>query len=522
MKWLFAAHKATLRVLNSQRFHLHGGSCPRFFFDTLNPIKSYHLQCSFLSSGRYYSTSRITESAYRLRDVNKIEKGAKNVDLEIISRETIKPTSPTPNNLRTFKLSILDQYMFDIYTPMIVFFPNTDNTSVKDVVTKRSKHLKETLAKILTRFYPFAGKVKDNLQIECNDEGIYYIEARVNQKLNDFICHPDDEKVRELIPESPCTVESSIGNYVIGIQVNFFLCGGIGISTTLSHKIFDGQTYYMFMKAWAAAARGSVETISPSFVASEIFPNNPSLEYSAPSKLLATERLCTKRFVFDSKALALLKNQPVVSKSSIHPPTRMEATSALVWKSVAKAASQVRPFGLESPHFLLTSVNFRKRASPPLPNDTIGNLLDGAVAVCFPERHLELPTLMGDLRESVAKINSHHIESMKGEKGHETFKEISRISNQLMDVIREGDCIVASSLLNSGIYDLNFGWGKPIWFYAMNAGLARLVHLNETLKGDGVEAIVTLSPNEMEIFEHDPEVLSYATVNPSPLRFLNH
>ncbi|KAM0064868.1 putative vinorine synthase [Helianthus debilis subsp. tardiflorus] len=493
MKWLFAAHKATRRVLNSQRFHLHGGSCPRFFFDALNPIKSYHLQCPFLSSGRYYSTSRITESACRLRDVNKIEKGAKHVDLEIISRETIKPSSPTPHNLRTFKLSILDQYMFDIYTPMIVFFPNTDNTSVKDVVTKRSKHLKETLAKILTRFYPFAGKVKDNLQIECNDEGIYYIEARVNQKLNDFLCHPEDEKVRGLIPESPCTVESSTGNYVIGIQVNFFLCGGIGISTTLSHKIFDGHTYYMFMRAWAAAARGSPETISPSFVASEI------------------HQVTINR-----------KNQPVVSKSSRHPPTRMEATTALVWKSVAKAASQVRPFGLESPHFLLTTVNFRKRASPPLPNDTIGNLLDGAVAVCFPERHLELPTLMGDLRESVAKINSHHIESMKGEKGHETFNEISRILNQLMGVIREGDCIVSSSLLNSGIYDLNFGWGKPIWFYAMNAGLARLVDLNETLKGNGVEAIVTLSPKEMEIFEHDPEVLSYATVNPSPLRFLNH
>ncbi|KAI7737847.1 hypothetical protein M8C21_006856 [Ambrosia artemisiifolia] len=405
-----------------------------------------------------------------MRDVYKIKKGVKIVDLDIISRETIKPSSPTPHHLRTFNLSILDQYMYDICTPMIVFFPNVKNASVKDVATTRSKHLKETLAEILTRFYPFAGKFKNNRQIECNDEGIYYVEARVN----------------------------------------FFLCGGIGISTTMSHKIFDGHTYFMFMKAWASAARGSLDTISPSFVASEMFPNNPSLEHAAPSKLIATSKLSTKRFVFDSTALALLKKQPVANARLGHGPTRNEAITSIVWKAIAKASSKVRPFGPESPHLLFTSVNFRKRASPPLSDESIGNLLDTAVAICYPERHLELPTLMSDLRESVAKVNSQKIESMKGENGQETFSEISRVSSQLNDVIREGDCVVASSLLNSGIYNLDFGWGKPIWFYAMNAGLARLVHLNETLKGGGVEAIVTLSPKEMEIFEHDPEMNSKA------------
>lgn len=113
--------------------------------------------------------------------------------------------------------------MFDVYTPVVLFFPNSDNASFVDVVTKRSKHLKESLSKLLTRFYPLAGKVKDNLQIECNDEGINYIEAKVKLTLQDFLCHPDDERVRELMPESPCTAESSTGNYVIGIQVLILL-----------------------------------------------------------------------------------------------------------------------------------------------------------------------------------------------------------------------------------------------------------------------------------------------------------
>ena len=305
-------------------------------------------------------------------------------------------------------------------------------------------------------------------------------------------------------------------------QVNIFSCGGIGIGTSVSHKIFDGQTYFMFMRAWAEAARGAPQTISPSFVASKIFPGNPRLEYSVPSKLMTSKNLTTKRFVFNSNALTLLKTQPVACSSSSRAPTRMEATTAVIWKAAAKAASTVRSFSPQSPYALLSVVNFRKRASPPLPSDSFGNLIDAAGAICLPERQPDLPTLMGELRESIAKVNTDHIESMKGIKGHETFNNILKNLNHLAEVTREGDCLFSSSLLNSGMYELDFGWGKPIWFYVTNAGLCRFLHLNDVLKGGGVEAIVTLSPEEMEIFERDPELLSFATVNPSPLQFLNN
>ncbi|KAD3337997.1 hypothetical protein E3N88_33518 [Mikania micrantha] len=483
--WLISAHKATQRFLNFQRYHLNESSSHQFV--------------------RVSNPTGLTNS-------NKSEDSAKKVELEILSKETIKPSSPTPHHLRTYNLSIIDQFMYDIYTPLILFFPNTNKASVTDVETKRSKRMKEALSQMLTRFYPLAGKIKDSLQIECNDEGIYYMETRVNQTLKDFLDDdPNDERVRRLIPEKPYTAESSVGNYVIGIQVNIFKCGGIGLSASVSHKIFDGQTVYTFMKAWAATARGSQDTVSPSFVASKIFPNNPGLEYSVPSKLLATKKLTTKRFGFDSTALALLKTQPVACASSAHPPTRMEATTSVIWKAAAQAASKVRPFGPQSPHALLSVVNIRRRASPHLPKESIGNLIDAAGAICFPGGQLDLPTLMGKLRESITKIDSNHIENMKGEvRGHETFNEMLRGYNRMADMTAEGDCMFASSLLNSRMYELDFGWGKPIWFYIMNGGVVRFVSLNDTLKGGGVEAIVTLSPEEMEIFEHDSELLSYA------------
>ncbi|PWA66422.1 transferase, Chloramphenicol acetyltransferase-like domain protein [Artemisia annua] len=561
MKWLFSGRKAIRHLLKLQQYHVNNDkhSLPRLYYAP-NPLRfSISMELPYVFSCKKYSNSSIlndTESTKRLKliflyvfmnliqtcilclhcfitilcrsmNYNKHESSNKKVDLEIMTRSVLKPASPTPHHLKTFKLSILDQMILDIYSPLILFIPNSDKASVNDVITKRSKHLKDTLSHILTQFYPMAGEVKDSLHIECNDKGVYYIEARVNQTLEDFLSYPDDEKARALNPESPRTVESSIGNFVIGIQVNIFNCGGIGLSTSVSHKIFDGHTYFTFMKAWAAATRGSPETLAPSFMAYEVFPNNPCLELSMPaSKLLTTKFLSTKRFLFNSTALARLKSQAVACSSSStsltsRAATRTEATSAIIWKAAAKAALNIRPFGPRSPHAFGSSVNLRKRASPPLPSESIGNIVDTTAAICFPESQPDLATLMAQIRESIAKVDSNHIESMKGEKGHEKINEMLRGLNHLMDVIDVQDCVVSSSLLNSGMYEMDFGWGKPIWFYNMNPGFNRVVYLNDTPKGGGVEATVTLSLEEMEIFERDSELLSYAIVDPSPLQFLN-
>ena len=306
--------------------------------------------------------------------------------------------------------------------------------------------------------------------------------------------------------------------------MNIFNCGGIALSTTLTHKIVDGYSYLAFIKAWAAVAKGlSSPLIPPSFVASKIFPAIPSLNDSLPSKLMTKELLSTRRFMFDSKALASLKAHPVACTSNqpARGPTRTEATTALIWKGAAKAAAAVRPFSPESPHTLWTMVNLRKRASP-FSNESIGNFLEAAIATCFPYQQPDISTLMGEMRESIEKINSDHIESIKGEEGHGAMKERVGMLADFLNSIDERDCLIVSSVLNSRLYDIDFGWGKPIWAYFMNPGDPRIVFLNDVKKaGGGLEAIVTLSTSEMEIFERDSEILSYATLDPSPLQLLD-
>ncbi|GJV07807.1 stemmadenine O-acetyltransferase [Tanacetum coccineum] len=403
----------------------------------------------------------------RLENNVKDKNDTETVDLHIISRERIKPSFATPHHLRNFKLSAIDQYM-------------------------------ESLSGLLTGYYPFAGEINDNLHIECNDKGVYFIEARVNLTLHEFLRHPCDKKVRQLNPKHPSITESSSGNYVISVQMSIFNCGGIALSTSVAHKIIDGGSYFTFMKACTSAARG-IPNLSPSFVASEVLPNNPSLKYWFPSNLIPTKEVVTKRFVFDSTTLAFLKHKPVScnSKQTLLPlcgPTRVEAITALVWKAVAKAAS----------------------------TESIGNLWVKAIGTCYTNKQLDLSTLLGEIRESIAKINLDYIESLKGAKGHKAFDEM----NDLLNGMEEGRCLFASSMLNSGIYETDFGWGKPIWFYPMNpgsrgTGIPGAVVFTDVLTGGGVEAIMSLSREEMEIFERDPEILCYTTPNPSPIQFFH-
>ena len=80
-----------------------------------------------------------------------------------ISIRTIQPSLLTPPHLRYYQLSFLEQRM--ILTPTL---------------------LKQSLSDVLMRYYPLAGRIKDNLIVDCNYEGVLYYEAQVKCQLSAF------------------------------------------------------------------------------------------------------------------------------------------------------------------------------------------------------------------------------------------------------------------------------------------------------------------------------------------------
>ena len=122
---------------------------------------------------------------------------------------------------------------------MFHFSSSTQNGAYSKISTDPTKLfstvLKQSLSDVLTRYYPLAGRVKDNLTVDCNDEGVLYREAQVNCKLSDIVTHQNSAELKKFLP---CDIDGT-HHFACTVQANYFTCGGIAIGACISHKIAD-------------------------------------------------------------------------------------------------------------------------------------------------------------------------------------------------------------------------------------------------------------------------------------------
>ncbi|KAK1392166.1 Transferase, Chloramphenicol acetyltransferase-like domain protein [Heracleum sosnowskyi] len=435
--------------------------------------------------------------------------GVEKMVVQIVTKENILPTAPTPDALKIFKLSVLDQTQVELYVPLMLFYLNNNTGNLDSVISDKSKLLKQSLSETLTRYYPFAGKVRDDFHIDCNDEGVYYIETRVNCSLLDFLGQsPGDELVNRLVPEE--ARESPMGNYILIIQANIFSCGGIALCTCISHKFLDGTTYTLFLKDWTSAARGSSsEIVNPNFSVPSLFPQIPSLSFKNPMSF-SKIKFASQRFVFDGPKIAALKAKTKLLSSGSES-SRFEVVAALLWKCVAKAACKSNKSSLGDPLNMGVFMNLRGKKC--LLKNSVGNLVWPALAQCKLSPELEHKTLVDEIKKCKAGISDDFVEAIKGDAGTPTLVKIA----EMMTSGEISFSLWITSMCNMGLYQLDFGWGKPVWFYFCNLKLVNFISLCDAGAGGGIQAIVSLSEEEMTFFENDPELLAFASVNPALL-----
>ncbi|KAE9610498.1 putative salutaridinol 7-O-acetyltransferase [Lupinus albus] len=181
--------------------------------------------------------------------------------IELISREVIKPSKPTPSYLNTHSLSFIDCVVGRNYVPLVYFYPNKyskyDDKN-QERITKIST-LKKSLSEVLSIYYPFAGKLRDQLSIECNDQGVLLLVTRIKSKVLDILKNPSEVLLNPLFPDDlPWKVMGS-SESIVAIQINCFECGGIAISVCMSHKVGDGSTLFNFVNDWATLTRKPLE-----------------------------------------------------------------------------------------------------------------------------------------------------------------------------------------------------------------------------------------------------------------------
>nr|GMC76978.1 vinorine synthase-like [Ipomoea batatas] len=392
------------------------------------------------------------------------------IKVEIIKKQTIKPSRPTPHNLRDYKFSLLDQLAVKFYVPVVLFYP-TMSSSLFD-------HLKKSLSMTLTHLYPLAGRVKDVFTLSCNDDGALFVEARaVGEDLSSVVSHPRMETLCRLLPCDPGEWPSEVNGYaVLAVQVTEFPCGGVAVGACLWHGIADASTAATFLQTWATISRdGDDSKIGGGFVVdcSGIFaPRSVDVNQTVPwdGEAAREGQPVTKRFVFEGSKIATLRKKLATSSGGI--TTRIEALTALIWAAFI-AASRERNRDLKL-HLLaeayVDECRLRVAESIRRVKDPLVRAVYGGGAGAPPE----------SLAEAM-------------EKGSEKVG------------VEEGvGCLITTSWCRFPFYEVDMGWGKPAWVANAAVGMNTVVFL-DTADGEGVEAWAKLREEDMAKLEQNQD-----------------
>ncbi|KAL3537857.1 hypothetical protein ACH5RR_001223 [Cinchona calisaya] len=408
-------------------------------------------------------------------------------NLEIISKEMIKPSSFTPDHLANLKLSFLDEIAPPIYIPLIFFYQANQLDTCKHNA-QISQLLKRSLSNVLVKFYPLAGKISsDQISIDCTDAGALYVEARVHSDLSEVTENPIMEEMQQYLPLQPNGRGSGVAEaktILLAVQTNVFNCGGIALAVQMSHKIADGTSLVAFMNAWAASCRGDTGiNVSSDFDFESLFPtrNMSKFGYEQTTGIIK-EKIVTKRFVFDKKKLAKLKEDAISAPGSqVKDPTRVEAVSAFFWRHFIEASKSKMVAAVHA-------VNMRPRMNPALGDNTFGNMWTFTVAKPMAEGEKGHHNLVCELRNAIRSINSNYVKKIQS--GDEYLK----ILKETAELASKGDVELCnfSSWCRFPVYEVDFSWGKPTWVCTTAFPFKNVVILMSTSCGEGIEAWVNM------------------------------
>ncbi|KAI4297264.1 hypothetical protein L6164_037158 [Bauhinia variegata] len=397
-------------------------------------------------------------------------------------------TGDYPKSMRKLTASGIPDDDKKLHTKHFVL-PICPNCIDQPDVAAKSQCLQGSLSITLTHFYPLAARVKDNAVIECNDAGVEFLEAQVNGYLSDFFEKPDLGSLLQFLPTE------TVGSLLL-VQANFFKCGSLALAVSYSHKFGDAATASTFLKCWSACFQNL-------FLGQKLFTPPP-----AENRLLLN--CIRRRYVFEESKIADLKAK--VSSTTVPKPTRVESVAALVWKC-ASTATRINLGLTTRPSMMSQSVNIRKSVSPPLPENSVGNLVV-PITVSPQEGEMDLQQLIIQIRKVLDVYSKDILPHLLGDEN--VFYKVFHDTNEYKKVASKDhmDFYIFISWCRMSFYDTDFGWGKPKWFSPCFTEVKNRLLLMDTSDGNGKEAFLTLSVEDMAVLENSEEFLEFASLNP--------
>ncbi|KAL3515511.1 hypothetical protein ACH5RR_022413 [Cinchona calisaya] len=436
--------------------------------------------------------------------------------VKILSRKLIKPSIPTPNDVRFLKISLFDQLAPPVYVHILFYYLQGDDADYNSAKNdEKWARMEQSLSQVLTKYYPLAGRfVKDDLLIDCGDQGVEYFEARVNGKLAVFLQERSEiELLNKFLPGDVLPSVLSVTSPLLVIQINKFDCGGVVLGIRISHIVADACTMMAFAKEWAnKCCTGLMEMInnvvSPGNydLIVSLFPTRSTIAgRRPPTSSKNPAKIVTRRFLFDEIIIGKVKQITVSSSSTNFHPSRNVVVIAMLWKALMGVS--IAQHGYLRDSIISIAMNLRgKTATLSMSEVNYGNFwLSVIVPFKAKTDKMELVELMILLKNSIKSMS----EKLATASADDISTMLINCRNEMFEkrFLHDGvDVYVCTSWCRFPIYEVDFGWGKPHWVSQISKPFEGIVLL-DTKNGDGVEAWVSLQENYMIEFERQLEIL---------------
>ncbi|KAL7145481.1 hypothetical protein ABFS83_07G087300 [Erythranthe nasuta] len=440
--------------------------------------------------------------------------------VNVVSSKLIKPCTPTPPNLNKYKLSFADERAPTINVGVVLIYPPSSNIQ---------KHrLEESLAKILPEFYVLAGRyVKNDYVVDCGDQGVEFIEAEaVEVELVDLLEIKEAGLLNDLLPSKFYQVAKSSEDPLLSIQITELKpCGGLVISVSVCHRIFDTSSLGTFVAAWSNATNDNNHSIGifPSFESPSLFPGTNPDQDSSPIRTTYDPNIVVKRFSFDKDAIAILRSKLSQGTKQSTRISRVRLVCAVVAKALI-GVDRAKHGGESRSCLMSQAVNMRARTIPPLQKHSCGNLILLSPTPCFISPAETTNNNNNNNSDVVIGIEQQLVDIL-GDALDKTIADCAEMFSpgrwrgvmmgpleDMYGKLMSGEVsysIMFSDWSKFGFYEADFGWGKPVGAGIGTVPVENIVILMDNKEGDGIDAWVRLNRNDVPLFEQDHGIKLY-------------
>lgn len=434
-----------------------------------------------------------------------MESAARNL-IKITEQCNIKPMMPAkPQRL---PLTFFDILLLPFPPVQRVFFfeyPHTES----QFLARDLPNLKHSLSLALTHFYPLAGTLSasQDPEIRCsgNDSICFTVAVSHANFLHLSANHARDiEDFHSLVPQ-PLALSGDDETAILAVQVTVFPNAGISVGTSVHHGAADGSTYANFIKTWASLCRSGAADTAANYLPSldrsalltadakglksiflkdlEAFDVDSSVEtLDLRAGHHTKDKLVISTFVFSRETLDRLRSRSSVRCSSF------SLACGYMWACLIKARGDAYDPSKDVEYFAFLA-NCRARHDPPLPASYFGN----CVGICCAEARRD--ELVG---EDGAVIAAKAIWTVIKRLEEGVF---DGVENWIKDTAYYSS-MKALSVAGSpklGIYEVDFGWGRPRKMEVISIERTGALSLAETrAEIGGIEVGLVLPINEMD------------------------